>query len=156
MVRPGETLEVALLRRSTIDRGALDLARAASLSAPFVDVKHFRRDPKAVATIEASWAQTHDVLPLCFDGPVLVIACAVPIDVELEQILAFTLNRIVELVMARPDELQRAIVEAYGPSEDAATAMTRLIAIGIKPSMARLRPRPARSTSGLGWSPAVL
>ncbi len=121
MLRPGEPLEMTLLRRGKIDREALDLARAASLSVPFVDVKRFRRDPKAVATIEASWARTHEVLPLCFDGPVLVAACADPSDVELEQILGFTLNRIVELVMARPDDLQRAIVAAYGPSEDAPT-----------------------------------
>ncbi|TVS12128.1 MAG: type II/IV secretion system protein [Gammaproteobacteria bacterium] len=136
MLQPGELLESALLRHGAINQDELDLARAASTSVPLVDVEHFRRDPKAVAILTASWARSNEVLPLCFDGPVLVVACADPSDVELEHMLAFTTDRIVELVMARPNDLQRAIMEAYGPNEDA-TALA-----GIQQSIRALQ-RPS-------------
>ncbi|MCC5887877.1 MAG: type II/IV secretion system protein [Gammaproteobacteria bacterium] len=125
MLRLGETPESVLLQQGKISQDALDLARAASTSAPMVDVEHFRRDPEAVATLTASWARSNQVLPLCFDGPVLVVACTDPSDAELERMLGFRTDCIVELVMARSEDLQRAIVEAYGPNEDA-TALAEI------------------------------
>jgi len=117
--QPGESLEAALLRRGKIDQDALDLARAAGMAVPLVDVERFRLDPDAVAVLTASWARAHEVLPLCFDGPALVVACGDPGDIELERVLAFTTDRVVELVLARSEDLQRAITAAYGPGEDA-------------------------------------
>ncbi len=118
-LRPGESLEAGLLRLGRVDQDAFDLARAAGMAVPLVDVEQFRLDPAAVAVLTASSARSKEVLPLCFDGSVLVVACADPGDVELERMLSFTTDRIVELVMARSEDLQRAITAAYGPDDDA-------------------------------------
>ncbi|MCA1789764.1 MAG: GspE/PulE family protein, partial [Thioalkalivibrio sp.] len=125
LLLPGESVEAALLRQGKVDQDALDLARAAGLAVPFVDVEQFRPDPEATAALTASWARDHEVLPLCFEGPALVVACADPGDVELQRVLAFTTDRVVELVMARHEDLQRAITAAYGPGEDA-TALAEI------------------------------
>lgn len=125
LLRPGESIEAGLLRQGKVDQDVLDLARAAGLAVPFVDVEPFRLDPDAVAVFEASWARSHEVLPLCFEGPALVVACGDPGDVELQRILAFTTDRVVELVMARQADLRRAITAAYGPGEDA-TALAEI------------------------------
>lgn len=123
--RPSESLEDMLLRAGKVDQDALDTARAAALAVPLVDVEQFERDPVAVATLNAPWARAHDVLPLCFDGPALVVATVDPGNVELERMLNFTTDRVVELVMARSEDLQRAITAAYGPGEDA-TALAEI------------------------------
>ncbi len=123
--RAGESLEGVLLRLGKVDQDAVDAARAAAMAVPLVDVEHFECDPAAVAVLNASWARAHDVLPLCFDGHALVVAAVDPSDVELERMLSFTTDRVVELVMARSEGLQRAITAAYGPGEDA-TALAEI------------------------------
>jgi type IV pilus assembly protein PilB len=118
--RHGEQLAVTLVRLGLIAREDVDRARAAALAVPFVDPEHFAVEPDAVAVLPEARARSLGVLPLCFVGSGLAVACADPADAELLSRLGFETDHVLQPVLASADALDRAVARHYAADEDRA------------------------------------
>jgi len=111
---PDERLGAALLRLDIIDERRLADALAAQLGLERLDVDMEPVDPEAVGLLPARLAERHDVLPMRFEGHVLVIATADPSDVvALDDVRVATRVRSVRAVVATITALERARRRAY-------------------------------------------
>ncbi len=111
---PDERLGAALLRLGMIDERRLADALATQLGLERVDVDMETVDPEAVGLLPARLAERHDVLPMRFEGHVLVIATADPSDVvALDDVRVATRVRSVRAVVATISALERARRGAY-------------------------------------------
>jgi type IV pilus assembly protein PilB len=112
--RPDERLGASLLRLAVIDERRIADAVAAQLGLERVDVEHESIDPEAVELLPARLAERHDVLPLRFEGHILVIATADPSDVvALDDVRVATRVRSVRPVVATSAALERTRQRAY-------------------------------------------
>ena len=139
--RPGERLGETLVRLGALAPEQLDRARAAALAVPFVEPERFAVEPAAVAALPQARARALGVLPLCFVGPALLVACPDPADAELQSRLGFETDQVVQLVLARADELERAVARHYAAAEDRA-ALDELRARGVTGDGTRGRDDP--------------
>ncbi|HKH90521.1 MAG TPA: GspE/PulE family protein, partial [Gemmatimonadaceae bacterium] len=85
------------------------------LSAPRADFS--RVDPAAVALLVERWARRYGVLPVGFDGGVIVVATSDPTDLDAERAIAFATGRRVRWVEASPDELSAQLERWYPDSQ---------------------------------------
>jgi type IV pilus assembly protein PilB len=112
--RNGERLGAALLRLEVIDEGRLANAVAAQLGLERVEVELEPLDAEAVELLPARLAERHGVLPLRFEGHVLVVATDDPSDVvALDDVRMATRVRSVRPVVATTSALDRARLRAY-------------------------------------------
>lgn len=112
--RPDERLGAALLRLAIIDERGLADAVAAQLGLERVEVEDEVIDAEVVELLPARLAARHDVLPLRFEGHVLVVATADPSNVvALDDVRVATRVRSVRAVVATSVALDRARRRAY-------------------------------------------
>ncbi|MDA8312082.1 MAG: type II/IV secretion system protein [Actinomycetota bacterium] len=104
----GESLPRFLLRERLVAEDDLVEAMAGEVGLPFVDLATTEPDPEAAALVPASVARRHTVLPIGFDGNVLVVAMADPTDVFALDDLRSILGR-----NFRPVVATRAQIELY-------------------------------------------
>jgi len=108
----------SLCESGFVNEDALGRARAASLGLPFVDPTEFEIQQPAVDAVPAALARQYRLMPLCFLRGALVIAVADPSAEDLVNALALTLANPVQLVVAAPDRIERAIAHWYGSHDD--------------------------------------
>jgi general secretion pathway protein E len=98
----------------------LDEDRVVGIVAAYADVPHRRidrlsLDPTLITrTFSRAYARKHGILPLEMHASRLVLAVSNPFDEELFQSIRSLVRREVEVVLAGPSEIQRAIAEIYG------------------------------------------
>jgi uncharacterized protein (TIGR02996 family) len=120
-----------LLSRWVFRRGFLDVIsvpaaaylRHATLPHPptvrrvEVDLDDFDAPPSAFELVPESVARENVVMPVGFRGRTLVLAMSRPRDVSMLQKLVFILNRDIEPVAAREEDVIEAISRHYGNAE---------------------------------------
>ena len=99
------------VREGGIDESALVAAAARSLRMRVADLAH--PSAAALALLSERWARRFSVLPLSVTRDTLLLATANPYDLECERTIAFATERRVELALASPAALERAIARAY-------------------------------------------
>jgi type IV pilus assembly protein PilB len=112
--RPAERLGATLLRLGMIDERGLADTLAAQLGLERVEIENEVIDPAVLELLPARIAEQHEVLPLRFDGHVLVIATTDPSDVfAFDDVRVATRVRSVRPVVATTAALGRARRKAY-------------------------------------------
>ncbi len=89
-------------------------ALARRLGLPFVSLKNFEVDPRALAAVPEGIAREHLVLPLFLLDEHLVVALENPASAELTTMLQFVTGRSIDPCAAAHDDLVRAIRHHYG------------------------------------------
>jgi general secretion pathway protein E/type IV pilus assembly protein PilB len=92
-------------------------AQAADAGLPFIEnLDHIHDD--AVKAVPKNFALRYHIMPILKDGPILRIAIANPYDLETQDTLRNLLNTEIELVVAPPDAIEKAIKRHYGTLAD--------------------------------------
>jgi type II secretory ATPase GspE/PulE/Tfp pilus assembly ATPase PilB-like protein/8-oxo-dGTP pyrophosphatase MutT (NUDIX family) len=111
LARGSARLWEGAVREGGIDESALVAAAARALRMRVADVAH--PSAAALALLAERWARRFGVLPLSVTRDTLLLATADPYDLECERTIAFATERRVELALASPAALDRAIARAY-------------------------------------------
>jgi type IV pilus assembly protein PilB len=90
---------------------------ANALGTEVVSLKEREVPPEVLQLIPAKVAQMYKCLPVAVDGGVLKVALADPLDPAKADEINFTTKRDVQIVVADPAEIQRAIERYYGAEE---------------------------------------
>ena len=101
-----------------VDMGAvslrqIQLALSEKLGIPFINVRQFKLDARALNAMDASFAIRHQVLPLVQLGDSLVVAVDNPLETDFAQDLRFTTGLAIVSVIADPDDLKVRIGRVY-------------------------------------------
>jgi hypothetical protein len=89
------------------------LALAKQFDHPVVDLTEIVPQPEALAAINQAFAMQHLCLPLKVDSLSFTVVITDPLDVNTIDLLANTLRRRVDICLATPSSLRRAINKAY-------------------------------------------
>ncbi len=139
--QPGAPPLVEILLSAGIPAAEAELAAAArDLGIEWTRLRSLRIPPGAIATVPASTARKHRVLPLGLRRGTLLLAVAPPLDLAAIDALARRLGRFVEPCLVDREELQAAIERHYGLEADLVAA-TRSAARSPA-ARAPARPRP--------------
>jgi type II secretory ATPase GspE/PulE/Tfp pilus assembly ATPase PilB-like protein len=124
----GEQLEAALVRQRTerdkplgellVELGFLtraDLMRALTqkLGIPYVDLEKFPIDPQVLDLVPRAVAIECNIVPLCMDGRILVLAVENPLDPRPLERTRFLTSLKTVAVMASGDDIRRAIARHF-------------------------------------------
>lgn len=116
--RSGVRLGVALLQLDRVDEANLVSALGELFNVPAVSLSGFEADPEAVKTMSARFASEHDVFPLRIRTDrgrrVLTVAMVDPSDYRTIDELGFMTNARIEVVIASPSDVDRALRMEFG------------------------------------------
>ncbi|HEX2716649.1 MAG TPA: GspE/PulE family protein [Gemmatimonadaceae bacterium] len=70
-------------------------------------------DPFAVDALPEEWARRQQVVPVALTPSTITVATSRPADLDLERAIGFATGRRVELLLATPDTIARALDRAY-------------------------------------------
>ena len=118
----GESLPRFLLREHLVAEDDLVEAMAGEVGLPFVDLEETEPDPEAAALVPASVARRHTVLPVGFDGNVLIVAMADPTDVFALDDLRSILGRNFRPVVATRAQIELHARRLHEPGIDVQAA----------------------------------
>ena len=109
----GDPLGGLLVARGVIDEDELSRALAGIFDLPYRDLVEFPPDPEAIARLPQNFCRRRGVLPVAFDGTVLLAAISDPADVltlDDAQVVAGTQ---VDAVITGPGQLRDAMNDAF-------------------------------------------
>ncbi|MFZ5604848.1 MAG: GspE/PulE family protein [Pseudomonadota bacterium] len=84
---------------------------------PFINLRQFDIDPKALPCVPAAFARKHMVIPVLLDNDRLLVAMSDPTDTELINMLRFLTGKVLEFCIAPGDDIAYAITTYYGVQE---------------------------------------
>lgn len=84
---------------------------------PFVNLRKFDIDPKAVNALPAHFARKHMVMPVLLDGDRLMVALPDPSDSELINMVRFITGKVLEFCISSTEDIAYAISNYYGSQE---------------------------------------
>ncbi|WP_097459124.1 GspE/PulE family protein [Mangrovitalea sediminis] len=112
-LRLGETLQqMGIVTQEQILRGFSE-----HFGVPYITLRHFDVETRALACVPASFARKHMVVPLLLEGDRLLIALQDPTDTDLVNMLRFITGKVLELCISSPDDIGYAIAAHYGGQE---------------------------------------
>ncbi|HVA04550.1 MAG TPA: ATPase, T2SS/T4P/T4SS family [Acidimicrobiales bacterium] len=111
----GDPLGGLLVARGVIGEEELSRALAGIFDLPFRDLVEFPPDPKAVARLPQNFCRRRGVLPVAFDGTVLLVAISDPADVLTLDDAQVVAGTEVDAVITGPGQLQDALDQAFSP-----------------------------------------
>lgn len=92
-----------------------------------VNLQEIKIDKETTALLDFATARRYKALPLEADTQVVKIALADPFDIESSDNLQYILKRPLEVVLADPDDLEKALTKHYGVAEEAVDEMLQQI-----------------------------
>jgi len=101
-----------LLTRDQVLRGLCQ-----RFGVPYVNLRTFDIDPRAVGLVPGHFARKHLVMPLLLDQDRLLVALPDPSDAELINMLRFMTGKLMEFCIASSDDIAYAISTYYGGQE---------------------------------------
>ncbi|MGB1061624.1 MAG: GspE/PulE family protein, partial [Ketobacter sp.] len=111
--RLGEILvEKGVVSRDDVLRGLCQ-----RFGVPYVNLRQFDVDPKAVSVVPGHFARKHLVMPLLLDKDRLLVAVTDPSDTELINMLRFMTGKVLEFCIASSEDIAYAISSYYGGQE---------------------------------------
>jgi type IV pilus assembly protein PilB len=120
--RPTTRLGSVLLATGEITEDELYRALSEQLGVAYVRLGEFDVEAAALASVPPDFVRGHRVLPLMYHEGQLVIATDDPANTDTLSALRFRTQKPVEVVLASPGDLDRAIATHYPLIEDAALA----------------------------------
>ena len=116
--RSGKTIMHVLQDFGFLDMDAILQIEADHLGTEVVDVNAVEIDLEAIKAVSGSTAKMYQCLPVALYGAVLRVALGNPLDPVMVDQLGFLLKREIQLVVANPADIARAIDKYYsGDSE---------------------------------------
>ena len=106
-----------LIEQGVVEREAVLKGLCERFGVPFVNLRQFDVDPKAVALVPGHFARKHMVMPILLDADRLLIAIPDPSDSELINMLRFMTGKMLEFCLASPADIAYAISAYYGGQE---------------------------------------
>ncbi|MFG0807382.1 GspE/PulE family protein [Pseudomonas fluvialis] len=103
-----------LLQRNLVERTQLAQALIQQLDIARVNLDAFDVDTAALELVPEDLARVHRVMPLLVEHERLVVATPTPSNHELLHLLGFVTGKQVEAILAKGDEVERAICQYYG------------------------------------------
>jgi type IV pilus assembly protein PilB len=103
-----------LVESGAVSVDIMRLVLAEQFGYPVVDLKRIALHPEALLKMPAALCQELNVLPLALLNDRLVIAIADPSDTKTMKAVQFAAHAQVDFVVARADDLERAIARFYG------------------------------------------
>jgi len=115
--RDGGQIGQILVTLGHITQPQLMLALGRQSGMEVADLRAFKPQPEAVAKVDEAIARPFLFVPLSFDGKLLVVAMADPMNKTALDDIRFTANCEVKGVVADLDQIEKAIELAYGKEE---------------------------------------
>ena len=125
--REGGQIGQVLVKHGQITEAQLMLALGKQSGLEVVDLSEFSPQPEAVEKVDESIARPFQFVPVSFDGKVLTVAMADPINKSALDDIRFTANCDVNGVVADADQIAEALEKAYGKEEQVMSAILREI-----------------------------
>ena len=102
-----------LIEEGLVTEGSLFSILAELLNLTFVDLSDIKIDPSAASLVSEGVARRHNLIPIAFDGPRLVVAMADPANVvAIDDIRAMTKHEVRQVVATKADVIN-AINRSY-------------------------------------------
>ena len=135
--RTGEAPVETVVRLGLLDEEELLQALSRRLSLPYVSLDDQSVSPEAIAAVPAKWASHFQVVPIFFDGDVLVVAVSNPFDYEKLDDLRLVLDRPIRLALAGREAIAKAHKRFYGVGAETVEGL--LAAEGATPALTAQR-----------------
>lgn len=97
-----------------------DIIKAVSLNLhiPCVNLQKIQLDAHITEFIPATFARTHNLVPVVKHNDKLVVAMEEPLDNDTINMLHFMTGHMIEPVLATPEDIELTISQIFGPSDD--------------------------------------
>ena len=93
-------------------------ALACCLEIPFVTLSRFEVPQDLIDQVPAEFGRAHSLIPLLMHAERLVVAMEDPTDTDTLNMLHFITGRVIEPVISAREDIELAISQHYGPSDD--------------------------------------
>jgi type IV pilus assembly protein PilB len=112
--RTGNSVFQILQDYGILDADSILQAMANHLSAEVISLRNRDISPETIALIPAAQARSLECLPIEQDGGIVKVAVADPLNPTRIDELGFVIKQEIQLVIASPDEIKKAIDKYYG------------------------------------------
>jgi type IV pilus assembly protein PilB len=130
--KEGGQIGQILVRTGYITEAQLMLALGRQSGMEVVDLSEFTPQPEATEKVDEAIARPFSFVPLTFDGKLLTVAMADPMNKSALDDVRFTANCDVKGVVADADQIAKAIEKAYGKEEAVMSTILREIEEGVE------------------------
>jgi type IV pilus assembly protein PilB len=89
----------------------------------WIDLSARAIPPNVIDQIRAEDARRFKVVPVGFGQSGLIVAVSDPLDIDRIDSLSFLLQREIELICARPEEIRQALIKYYGAADEASGSL---------------------------------
>jgi type IV pilus assembly protein PilB len=114
----GKDVFKILVDHGYISEEALLGALADWLSMELIDLSKEKIDRGAINKISASTAKFYNIMPLRVEGHSVVLAVSNPLNMKLAEDLRFVSGLDIKMVIAKEDEIRKAVEHYYGEEEE--------------------------------------
>ena len=128
--RSGKSIMQVLQDFGFLDIDALLQIEADHLGTEVVDVAGMEIDAEAIKTVSGSTARMYQCLPVGLYGAVLRVALGNPLDPAMVDQLGFLLKREIQLVVANPADIGRAIDKYYAEDSESVSDVIKEMGTG--------------------------
>ena len=128
--RSGKSIMQVLQDFGFLDIDALLQIEADHLGTEVVDVAGMEIDAEAIKTVSGSTARMYQCLPVGLYGAVLRVALGNPLDPAMVDQLGFLLKREIQLVVANPADISRAIDKYYAEDSESVSDVIKEMGTG--------------------------
>jgi len=135
--KEGGQIGQILVRAGQVTESQLMLALGRQSGMEVVNLSEFTPQPEAVEKVDESIARPFQFVPVTFDGKLLTVAMADPMNKSALDDVRFTANCDVKGVVADADQIEAAINKAYGKEEAVMSAILREIEQGADAPVTR-------------------
>lgn len=115
---PQDRLGVVISKLGLASEAQILNALACCLEVPFVTLSAFEISQDLIDQVPAEFARAHSLIPLLIHAERLIVAMEDPTDTDTLNMLHFITGRIIEPVIAAREDVDLAISQHYGPSDD--------------------------------------
>ena len=102
-------------------------SRATEADMPWIDLATTVIPPEVINQIRGEDARRFKVIPVGLGETGLIVAIGDPFDIDTIDSLTFVLRRELELVCARPEKIQEALIKYYGTADEASDVLVQKI-----------------------------
>jgi len=114
--RTGKVFSKLLVDYEIIGEDELLELIARHLGTEFIEVGQVEIDREVIDMIDGSTVRMYGIIPITWDGSILTVACSNPLNYQIADELRFILNKDINIVVAREDNIDSSI-EKYYPAE---------------------------------------
>ena len=107
-----------LIKLGFLDETGLRQALARQLDVPYIDLDRVSLDRRLSRIVNATYARRHNIVPVAIGGPLLTLCMDDPTQRNVVEELSRATERIVSVVTASHEAIQRALIRLYDERAD--------------------------------------